>query len=77
MSERLPVLRARDVDRALERGASAISRISGSFCRLIHTSDVARRVTVPLHCSVDLKRETLRGVTAQAGFTVDEFSALL
>jgi predicted RNA binding protein YcfA (HicA-like mRNA interferase family) len=77
MSERLPALRARDVVRALERAGFAISRTSGSHCRLIHMSDPARRVTVPLHGSVDLKRGTLRGIIAQAGLTVAEFLALL
>ena len=77
MSERLPALRARDVIRALERAGFAISRISGSHCRLIHTTDTARKVTVPLHGSTDLKRGTLRSIIAQAGLTVAEFLALL
>jgi predicted RNA binding protein YcfA (HicA-like mRNA interferase family) len=77
VSERLPALRARDVIRALERAGFAISRISGSHCRLIHTTDTARKVTVPLHGSTDLKRGTLRSIIAQAGLTVAEFLALL
>jgi predicted RNA binding protein YcfA (HicA-like mRNA interferase family) len=77
MSERLPALRARDVIRALERAGFAISRTSGSHCRLIHASDPTRRVTVPLHGSTDLKRGTLRGIINQAGLTVAQFMALL
>ena len=77
MSERLPALRARDVIRALERAGFAISRTSGSHCRLIHASDPARRFTVPLHGSTDLKRGTLRGIIKQAGLTVAQFIALL
>jgi predicted RNA binding protein YcfA (HicA-like mRNA interferase family) len=77
VSERLPAFRARDVIRALERAGFAISRISGSHCRLIHTTDTARKVTVPLHGSTDLKRGTLRSIIAQAGLTVAEFLALL
>ena len=77
MSERLPALRARDVIRALGHAGFAISRISGSHCRLIHTTDTARKVTVPLHGSTDLKKGTLRGIIAQAGLTVAEFLALL
>jgi predicted RNA binding protein YcfA (HicA-like mRNA interferase family) len=50
--------------------------MSGSHCRLIHGSDPARKVTVPVY-SGDLKRGTLRGIVAQAGFTVAEFIALL
>jgi len=76
MNQRLPALTARDVIRALERAGFAVSRTSGSHCRLIHASDPARKVTVPVH-SGDLKRGTLRGIIAQAGFTVAEFLALL
>ena len=77
MNERLPALRARDVVRALERAGFAISRTSGSHCRLIHTTEPARKITVPLHGSIDLKKGTLRGIIAQAGLTVAEFLALL
>jgi len=77
MSERLPSLRAREAIHALERAGYAISRTSGSHCRLVHTGDPARRVTIPLHGSADLKRGTLRSIIAQAGLTVAEFVALL
>ena len=76
MNQRLPALTARDVIRALERAGFAVSRTSGSHCRLIHTADPARKVTVPVR-SGDLKRGTLRGIISQAGFTVGEFIALL
>ena len=76
MKQRLPALTARDVIRALERAGFVVSRMSGSHCRLIHASDPARKVTVPVH-SGDLKRGTLRGIIAQAGFTVAEFLELL
>lgn len=76
MNQRLPALTARDVIRALERAGFVVSRMSGSHCRLIHGSDTARKVTVPVH-SGDLKRGTLRGIVAQAGFTVAEFLEML
>jgi predicted RNA binding protein YcfA (HicA-like mRNA interferase family) len=76
MTQRLPALSAREVIRALERAGFAVSRTSGSHCRLVHTTDPARKITVPVH-SGDLKRGTLRGIIAQAGFTVKEFLALL
>jgi predicted RNA binding protein YcfA (HicA-like mRNA interferase family) len=76
MNQRLPALTARDAIRALERAGFAVSRMSGSHCRLIHTDNPARKVTVPVH-SGDLKRGTLRGIIAQAGLTVAEFIALL
>ena len=76
MNQKLPAVTARDAIRALERAGFTVSRMSGSHCRLIHASDPARKVTVPVH-SGDLKRGTLRGIIAQAGFTVAEFLELL
>jgi predicted RNA binding protein YcfA (HicA-like mRNA interferase family) len=76
MNQRLPALSSRDVIRALGRAGFVASRTSGSHCRLIHSSNPARKVTVPIH-SGDLKRGTLRAIIAQAGFTVVEFLALL
>jgi predicted RNA binding protein YcfA (HicA-like mRNA interferase family) len=76
MNGRLPSLKSREVIRALERAGFFVSRTSGSHCRLIHRSDPARKVTVPLH-GTDLKRGTLRAIIAQAGLTVAEFIDLL
>jgi predicted RNA binding protein YcfA (HicA-like mRNA interferase family) len=76
MNERLPVVTAREAIRVLERAGFVVSRQSGSHCRLIHTTDPARKVTVPVH-SGDLKRGTLRAIVAQARMTVAEFIALL
>jgi predicted RNA binding protein YcfA (HicA-like mRNA interferase family) len=77
MNQRLPSLKAKEVIRALERAGFTASRTSGSHCRLIHSSNPARKVTVPLHSSTGLKRGTLRGIIGQAGLTVAEFIALL
>ena len=76
MTQRLPSLRPKEVIRALERAGFAVSRTSGSHCRLVHMKDPARKVTVPVH-STDLKRGTLRSIIAQAGLTVAEFVELL
>ena len=76
MNERLPVLTAREVIRALGRAGFVVSRTSGSHCRLIHATDPTRKVTVPVH-SGDLKRGTLRAIIAQAGMTVSQFVALV
>ncbi len=43
---------------------------------MIHRTDPARKVTVPVH-NADLKRGTLRAIIAQAGLTVPQFIALL
>jgi predicted RNA binding protein YcfA (HicA-like mRNA interferase family) len=76
MNERLPALTAREVIRVLGRVGFVISRTSGSHCRLVHETDPARKVTVPVH-SGDLERGTLRAIIAQAGLTVAEFLAFL
>lgn len=76
MNQRLPALTAREAIRALERAGFVVSRQAGSHCRLIHTTDPTRKITVPVH-SGDLKRGTLRAIIAQAGLTVEEFIALL
>lgn len=76
MNQRLPAVRAREVIRALERAGFVVSRMSGSHCRLIHSSDPARKVTIPVHNN-DLKRGTLRAIIAQASLTVAEFITLL
>jgi predicted RNA binding protein YcfA (HicA-like mRNA interferase family) len=77
MTDRLPTLRAAAVVRALERAGFVVSRVSGSHCRLVHTTDPARKLTVPLHGTTDLKRGTLRSIITQAGLTVAEFVTLL
>jgi predicted RNA binding protein YcfA (HicA-like mRNA interferase family) len=45
--------------------------------RLEHSGDPSRTTTVPVHASKTLKRGTLHGIIKQAGFTIDEFVALL
>ena len=76
MNQRLPVLTARDVVRALERAGFVVTRTSGSHARLVHGADPRRQVTVPMHTG-DMKRGTLRAIIGQAGLTVPEFIALL
>ena len=76
MTDRLPAVRAAAVIRALERTGFVISRTSGSHCRLLHSTDPARKVTIPLYGGTDLKRGTLRNIS-QAGLTVAELIALL
>ncbi|HEY7299181.1 MAG TPA: type II toxin-antitoxin system HicA family toxin [Xanthobacteraceae bacterium] len=76
MNQRLPSVTARQAIRALERAGFVVSRTSGSHCRLVHSRDSARKVTIPVHAG-DLSRGTLRAIIAQAGFTVAEFIALL
>jgi len=74
---KLPVLDGRRVVRALTRAGFVTDRIVGSHHVLVFPGDATRTVTVPVHSSRDLKPGTLRSIIKQAGFSLDEFKALL
>jgi predicted RNA binding protein YcfA (HicA-like mRNA interferase family) len=74
---RLPGLTGKQVVRALEKAGFVIVRTTGNHRRLVHPDDPSRATTVPVHAGKALKRSTLHGIIKQAGFTVDEFVALL
>lgn len=73
----VPLLRAKDVVRALERAGFVVVRVKGSHHRMVHKDDPQRATTVPVHAGRDLPRGTLRDIIDQAGLSVDEFIALL
>lgn len=77
MTGRLPSLKPREVMRALERGGFVMVRSKGSHRIFEHPSDPGRRTVVADHGARDVPRGTLRDIIDQAGFTVDEFLALL
>jgi len=76
LSPTLPVLTARAVVKALERGGFFIHHSSGSHVQLKHRDHPELRVTVPYHTG-DVPRGTLRSIIRQAGLTAEQFSALL
>ena len=76
MSRRLPVLKPREVLRALERGGFVVHRVTGSHYILKHSDRPNLRVTLPFH-RTDLKRRTLESIVEQAGFSAEEFLELL
>ncbi len=69
-------MRPREVVAALGRAGFFVHHQKGSHVGLRHRTDLARRVTVPMH-NRDMKRGTLRSVLHQAGLTPEEFIALL
>lgn len=73
---RLPALRPKDVLRALERDGFFVHHVRGSHYVLKHPERPHLRVTIPWH-GKDLKRSTLASIMDQAGFSSDEFLALL
>jgi predicted RNA binding protein YcfA (HicA-like mRNA interferase family) len=74
---RLPVLRPRQVIAALERAGFYIHHQRGSHARLLHRSNTALHVTVPMH-SRDIPPSLLQyRILKQAGITVEQFLRLL
>jgi predicted RNA binding protein YcfA (HicA-like mRNA interferase family) len=72
----LPVLRPRQLIRALERAGFFVHHVRGSHHYLRHPDRPGVLVTVPFH-NRDLKRGTLRAILRQAGLTPQELQDLL
>ena len=75
MSDR-PVVRPRQLIRALERAGFFVHHIRGSHHYLRHPDRPGLLITVPVHTR-DLKRGTLRAILRQAGLTSDDLRSLL
>ena len=72
---RLPVLKATELMRALEKAGFQVIRQKGSHVRMKHPD--GRVVTVPVYPGQDIGRGLLRKVIRDAELTRDEFVALL
>jgi predicted RNA binding protein YcfA (HicA-like mRNA interferase family) len=72
----LPVIRPRQLIRALERAGFFVHHTRGSHYYLRHPDKPGILVTIPYH-NRDLKLGTLRSILRQAGLTVDELHDLL
>jgi predicted RNA binding protein YcfA (HicA-like mRNA interferase family) len=72
----LPVVRPRQLIRALERAGFFVHHIRGSHHYLRHPEKPGVLVTVPYH-NRDLKRATLRSILRQPGITPEELRDLL
>jgi predicted RNA binding protein YcfA (HicA-like mRNA interferase family) len=77
MSPRVPILKPREVLRALQKAGFEIHHQSGSHAQLKHRGKPHLRVTVPRHDRFDVPVPVLRSIIRQAGMTVDEFLELL
>ena len=76
MPEKLPVLKAKEVVRALERAGFYIHHHTGSHARLLDRTRTDLRVTVPIH-SKDIPPSLLHRILKQAGLQEDEFAELI
>ena len=72
----LPVVRPRQLIRALERAGFLVHHIRGGHHYLRHPDRPGILITVPVHTH-DLKRGTLRAILRQAGMTADDLRSLL
>jgi predicted RNA binding protein YcfA (HicA-like mRNA interferase family) len=72
----LPVLKPKQVIKALKRGGLFIHHQTGSHVAMRHPKNKTIRVTIPLH-NKDIKIGTLSSILKQAGLTVEEFRELL
>jgi len=72
----LPVLKAREVLRALLSAGFYIHHQTGSHARLLNHSKPELRITIPIH-NKELPPKTLKSIIRQAGYTLDEFLKLL
>ena len=77
MSPRVPIVKPREVLRALQKAGFEIHHQSGSHAQLKYPGKLHLRVTVPRHDRFDLPVPVLRSITRQAGMTVEEFLEFL
>ena len=73
---RLPVLKPKEVLKALQRAGFFIHHTTGSHYALRHPDNPEFTVTLPYHTG-DLKRNVLKSILKQAGLTLEEFRKLL
>lgn len=72
MSDKLPILRAKEFVRLLERAGFYIHHQTGSHARLMHKTKSNIRVTVPIHAK-DLPIGLLKRILKQASLSEEEF----
>lgn len=76
MKPAIPVVKPKQVIRALERAGFLVHHVTSSHYILKHPTRRMLRVTVPFH-GRDLKRGTLQSIDKQAGLTNEEFLELI
>jgi predicted RNA binding protein YcfA (HicA-like mRNA interferase family) len=69
---KLPVLKPKEVLRALQSVGFYIHHQRGSHARLLHDTCRDLRVTIPMH-NKDLPEKTLRSILRQAGLSGEKF----
>jgi len=73
---RYPVIKAKNLVRALLRAGFYIHHQTGSHVRLLHSSRKDLRITIPMH-NFDIPIETLQRILKQADLGVEDLLKLL
>ena len=73
---KLPVVKASEVLKALQKAGFRIHHQTGSHARLMHSARRELKVTVPVH-SGDVPKGTLKRILKQADLSIDEFLSLI
>jgi predicted RNA binding protein YcfA (HicA-like mRNA interferase family) len=73
---RFPAVTAKDVIRAAKKLGFKFSRQSGTSHAVYKRETDKRRVIIPNHASVTVKRKTLAAIISDLGITVEEFKKL-
>jgi len=74
---RFPAVTAKDVIRAAKKLGFEFSRQSGTSHAVYKRQSDKRRVIIPNHPTVTVKRKTLAAIISYLGITVEEFIKLL
>jgi len=77
MSPRLPVLKPKEVLKALLKAGFELHHQTGSHAQLRHPGKPHLRVTVPRHDRFDLPLPVLKSILRQAELSVEEFLEFL
>jgi predicted RNA binding protein YcfA (HicA-like mRNA interferase family) len=73
---KLPILKPRQIIRALDRAGFYLHHQTGSHARFLHGTRPELRVTVPVH-SKDVPLAVLKRILKQASLTEEDFMGLL
>ncbi len=72
---KLPVVKARELFRALKKLGFRVSHFTGGHAQL--KTDNNKRVTVPMHSGKEITPKTLKSILKDAELSVEEFIRLL
>lgn len=72
---KLPVLKCRDLIRALEKAGFYLHHQTGSHAQFKHEDN--RRTTIPMHTNKDIKTGILKAILRDTDLTIEELLGLL